>query len=126
MRIFLCALGVDGVPRVDMEGGDGWSEWRFGARWCWGFRRLIGVPAGGVVFALDGVLLGAADAAFLRTATVVAVVCGFIPVVWLAWLLGWGLVGVWCGLVAFIGLRLIAVVWRFRGERWTAVKLPAQ
>lgn len=76
------------------------------------------IVAGGVVFALDGVLLGAADASFLRTATILAVVLGFLPGVWLALLLGTGLTGVWCGLLAFVILRMVAVVWRFRSLRW--------
>jgi Na+-driven multidrug efflux pump len=43
-------------------------------------------PIGGVVFALDGVLLGAGDAAYLRTATVGGAVLGFLPLVWASWL----------------------------------------
>lgn len=73
---------------------------------------------GGVLFALDGVLLGAADAAFLRNITVAAVLGGFLPGVWLAYALDGGLVGVWCGLLAFIGVRMVAVVWRFRSMKW--------
>jgi putative MATE family efflux protein len=41
-------------------------------------------PIAGVVFALDGVLLGAGDAAFLRTATLGSAVLGFLPLVWLS------------------------------------------
>lgn len=79
------------------------------------------IPIGGVVFALDGVLLGAGDAAFLRNATVSAVLCGFLPPVWLAQAFGWGLTGVWCGLLAFMILRLIFVATRFRGEKWYGI-----
>ena len=79
---------------------------------------IVLVLLGGVVFALDGVLLGAADVSFLRNATIASVVLGFIPVVWLAWIFGWGLTGVWCGLLAFIALRLLAVWWRYRGDAW--------
>ncbi|MGO8249361.1 MATE family efflux transporter, partial [Rhizobium johnstonii] len=43
------------------------------------------IVAGGVVFALDGVLIGAADAAFLRNVTIASVVLGFLPGVWLAY-----------------------------------------
>lgn len=75
-------------------------------------------PVAGVVFALDGVLLGAADAAFLRTATVTAAVVGFLPLVWLALVFGWGLVGIWSGLAVFMLLRLVAVLWRERSGRW--------
>lgn len=76
------------------------------------------IVLGGIVFALDGVLLGAADAAFLRKATIIAVVLGFLPGVWLALLFDVGLIGVWCGLAAFLILRCIAVVWRCRGDAW--------
>ena len=76
---------------------------------------------GGVVFALDGVLLGAADVAFLRNATIVSALAGFLPLVWLSLMFDWGLLGVWLGLVAFVVFRLIAVVWRFRGNAWTTV-----
>ena len=76
------------------------------------------IPIGGVVFALDGVLLGAGDAAFLRNATVAAVMLGFLPPVWLAWYFGWGLTGIWCGLLAFMILRLVFVTLRYRGDAW--------
>lgn len=80
---------------------------------------LVGlIVMGGVVFALDGVLLGAADVTFLRNATLASVVIGFIPIVWLSLAFDWGLVGVWCGLAAFIAIRLMAVVFRYRGTAW--------
>lgn len=82
---------------------------------------VVMIILGGVVFALDGVLLGAADAVFLRNATIAAVLLGFVPGVWLALLFDWGLTGVWCGLLAFITLRLLAVVWRFQSMRWAVV-----
>ncbi|MDQ6896386.1 MAG: hypothetical protein M3171_07265, partial [Actinomycetota bacterium] len=31
---------------------------------------------------------------------------------------GWGLGGVWAGLAAFIGVRLVGMLWRARGDRW--------
>lgn len=76
------------------------------------------LPFAGVVFALDGVLLGAGDAAFLRTATLVSALLGFLPLVWLALAFGWGLAGIWSGLTAFILLRLVFVTWRARSGRW--------
>ena len=76
------------------------------------------VLAGGVLFALDGVLLGASDAAFLRTLTIGAVLAGYLPGVWLSAAAGWGLAGVWCGLATFIGIRTVGVVWRFATMEW--------
>ncbi|MGX9297627.1 MATE family efflux transporter [Tsukamurella paurometabola] len=83
---------------------------------------LVGmIPIAGVVFALDGVLLGASDAAFLRSATMAAALAGFLPLIWLSYAFGWGLAGIWSGLAAFMVLRCVAVVARFLGHRWERV-----
>lgn len=79
---------------------------------------IVMIILGGVVFAIDGVLLGASDAVFLRNASIIAVLAGFLPGVWISYLLDGGLTGVWCGLLAFIVIRMFAVVWRFRSMRW--------
>lgn len=83
---------------------------------------LVGmVPIAGIVFALDGVLLGASDAAYLRTATMISALVGFLPLIWLSYAFGWGLVGIWSGLAAFMVLRCIAVAARFLGDNWEQV-----
>jgi putative MATE family efflux protein len=79
------------------------------------------LPFAGVVFALDGVLLGAGDAAFMRTATVVSALIGFLPPIWLSLRFDWGLAGIWSGLSTFIALRLIFVGWRALSGRWLVV-----
>ncbi|AXB48053.1 MATE family efflux transporter [Amycolatopsis albispora] len=78
-------------------------------------------PIAGVVFALDGVLLGAGDAAFLRTATLVSAAAGFLPLIWLSLAFGWGLAGIWTGLTLFMFFRLAAVVLRWRSGNWAVV-----
>jgi len=78
-------------------------------------------PVAGVVFALDGVLLGAGDAAFLRTATISAAVLGFLPLVWASLAFDWGLVGIWTGLSAFMLVRLATVLARLRSGRWAVL-----
>ena len=78
-------------------------------------------PIAGVVFALDGVLLGAGDAAFLRTATLASAALGFLPLVWASYAFGWGLVGIWSGLSAFMVLRLVLVLIRTRSGKWARV-----
>lgn len=78
-------------------------------------------PIAGVVFALDGVLLGAGDAAFMRTATLLSAALGFLPLIWASLAFGWGLTGIWTGLAAFMVLRMIAVVWRTRSGQWAVV-----
>ena len=82
----------------------------------WFFAALQ--PVAGVVFAIDGVLLGAGDAAFLRTWTLLAAVVGFLPLIWASLAFGWGLAGIWAGLAAFMLVRLVAVLLRVRGGRW--------
>jgi Na+-driven multidrug efflux pump len=83
---------------------------------------LVGqLPLAGVVFALDGVLLGAGDAAFMRTATVVSALAGFLPLIWLSLVFDWGLAGIWSGLTMFIVLRLIFVGWRALSGRWVVI-----
>ncbi|GED97664.1 MATE family efflux transporter [Gordonia crocea] len=77
------------------------------------------LPIAGVVFALDGVLLGAGDAAFLRTATLGAALVAFLPLIWASHVFGWGLAGIWTGLLVFMLARLAAVYWRYRQGGWT-------
>jgi putative MATE family efflux protein len=83
----------------------------------WWFLAAI-QPLAGVVFALDGVLMGAGDVGFLRTLTIGAALVGFLPLSLLAVPLGWGLPGVWTGLALFLGLRLVGVLARVAGSRW--------
>lgn len=78
-------------------------------------------PIAGVVFALDGVLLGAGDAAFLRNATLGSAALGFLPLIWLSLALGWGLAGIWTGLSLFMLLRLATLLVRWRSGRWAVV-----
>ncbi|GAA4814154.1 MATE family efflux transporter [Actinomycetospora chlora] len=75
-------------------------------------------PVAAYVFALDGVLLGAGDAAFLRRITLGSALLGFLPVIWLSLALGWGLLGIWAGLALFIAARAVAVGVRVRGDAW--------
>ncbi len=75
-------------------------------------------PIGGVVFVLDGVLMGAEDFRFLFVSTAAAALGALVPVSLLALRLGWGLPGVWAGMAALLAVRLAATVWRLRDGRW--------
>ncbi len=76
------------------------------------------LPVAGIVFALDGVLLGAGDAKFMRNATLISALVGFLPLVWLSLIFGWGLLGIWSGLSTFMVLRLVFVGWRAFSGHW--------
>lgn len=84
---------------------------------AWWFFVLL-QPVAGVVFALDGVLLGAGDAAYLRTATILSATVGYLPLIWLSLGFGWGLAGIWTGLSLFMLLRLVTLLLRARSGRW--------
>ena len=86
--------------------------------WPW---FVVMQPAAGVVFALDGVLLGAGDAAFLRTLTLVAALLVFVPIDLAALHWQWGIGGVWAGLTAFILVRLVGTIARTMGSSWTVL-----
>ena len=76
------------------------------------------LPIAGIVFALDGVLLGAGDAKFMRNATLISALVGFLPLIWLSLVFGWGLFGIWAGLSTFMVLRLGFVGWRAFSGHW--------
>lgn len=117
--VFGCFLGVvfaslAGVlPQVFTSDGGVLGE--IPHAW-WFFVALQ--PIAGVVFALDGVLLGAGDAAFLRNATLLSAALGFLPLIWLSLAFGWGLAGIWTGLSLFMVLRLATLLVRWRSGRW--------
>jgi len=112
----LYGAGWQIVPRLFTSHGDVLHQAH--VLWPWFVAML---PVAGVVFALDGVLIGAGDVAFMRTLTVVAAVAGFIPLTLSALRWHWGIGGIWAGLAAFVLLRFVGMVWRTRGERWVVL-----
>lgn len=83
--------------------------------WPW----FVGMqPLAGVVFALDGVLIGAGDLRFLRNLTIVASVGAFLPAIWTAYALELGLGGIWAGLALFLVVRLVGLLLRLRTDAW--------
>lgn len=83
--------------------------------WPW---FVVMLPLAGVVFALDGVLIGAGDVRYLRNLTIVAALGGFLPAIWLAYVLDLGLGGIWAGLTLFVVIRLVALLLRLRNGSW--------
>ena len=77
-------------------------------------------PPAAIVFALDGILIGAGDARYLAGAMVLAAAV-FVPLALAALALHWGIVGVWSALLALMGVRLATLAVRFAGRRWALV-----
>ncbi len=74
-------------------------------------------PLNGAVFALDGILIGAGDGAYLAWSMLAAFAASAVVAV-AALELDWGIVGVWAGLVVLIVVRLLLMLHRFAGRRW--------
>ena len=78
----------------------------------------LGQPVAGIVFVLDGVLIGAGDGAYLAGGGVLTL-AAYAPVALAVAALGGGLLGVWlafCGV--FMGSRLVVLHRRARGTAW--------
>ena len=85
----------------------------------WPLLALL-IPSGAVVFALDGILIGAGDTRFVAAAMVLSL-AAFVPVVLSAAAFGWGVVGVWAAIHVLMAARLATTAWRFAGRRWAVV-----
>jgi Na+-driven multidrug efflux pump len=77
----------------------------------------VSQPVAGVVFVLDGVLIGAGDQDYLAVAGLVATaVFGVAAAADVA--SGAGLPGLWFAIVAWLLARFGTLTWRARGTRW--------
>ena len=74
-------------------------------------------PVAGVVFVLDGVLIGAGDGRYLAWAGLVNLVA-FVPLALAVLAAGVGLVALWWALTGYLLTRLATLLWRERGDAW--------
>ncbi|GAA2262239.1 MULTISPECIES: MATE family efflux transporter [Kitasatospora] len=74
-------------------------------------------PVGGVVFVLDGVLMGAGDGPYLAWA-MLATLAVFAPVAWSVPALGGGLTALWWAWNLFMLVRAALLTARVRGGHW--------
>ncbi|MET8839251.1 MATE family efflux transporter [Streptomyces rubiginosohelvolus] len=77
----------------------------------------VSQPIAGVVFVLDGVLMGAGDGRYLAWAMLVTLVV-FAPVALLVPTLGGGLTALWWAMTLMMTVRLITLWLRTRSGRW--------
>jgi putative MATE family efflux protein len=82
----------------------------------WPLLALM-MPFNGAVFALDGILIGAGDTRYLAGSMLLSAAVS-IPLAVAALDAGWGIVGVWAALCAFIAVRLVTCGVRFVSGRW--------
>lgn len=74
-------------------------------------------PINGVVFVLDGLLIGAGDLGYLAFAMVIGFVV-FAPAALAVVVLGLGIGWLWAALVLFMVSRLVTLLIRWHGGRW--------
>jgi putative MATE family efflux protein len=86
--------------------------------WPWFVATL---PLSGLLFALDGILIGAGDVAFMRNVTLLGALGGFLPMTLAAAHFDLGLGGIWAGLLLFIVIRTVGCVQRTASGRWAVV-----
>lgn len=85
----------------------------------------LGQPVAGVVFVLDGVLIGAGDGRYLARAGLVTL-AAYAPIALACAAGSLGLVAVWASFAAvFMGARLVVLLHRARGDAWLVTGAPA-
>jgi Na+-driven multidrug efflux pump len=77
-------------------------------------------PLSGLVFVLDGVLIGAGDGRWLAGAQVLLLVA-YLPVAFVVRTQELSAAGLWIGFAVFMALRGLALSWRARSEAWAVV-----
>ncbi|MDH2388229.1 MATE family efflux transporter [Streptomyces sp. HNM0663] len=77
----------------------------------------VSQPIAGVVFVLDGVLMGAGDGPYLAGAMLVTLAV-FAPVALLVPTFGGGLSALWWAMALMMTVRMLTLWWRTRSGRW--------
>lgn len=83
-----------------------------------------GLPAHGIAFVLDGVLMGAGDMWWLAVAQSLLLIA-YLPLLYAVWASGvagtMGLVWLWVAFHGFMVMRALTLMWRARGDGWMVV-----
>jgi putative MATE family efflux protein len=74
-------------------------------------------PIAGVVFVLDGILIGAGDGPYLAITSLIAMVA-FLPAALAAYRFDTGLIGLWLAIGLWMAARFVTLTLRARGEAW--------
>ncbi|MEZ4874474.1 MAG: MATE family efflux transporter [Flavobacteriaceae bacterium] len=80
------------------------------------FMVILSQPLNALAFTLDAIFKGLGEMAFLRNVLLGATFLGFIPVLYFAKYLGWGLCGIWLAILCWVAFRAIALMIKFRNK----------
>ena len=79
-------------------------------------------PLNAIAFTLDSIFKGLGEMAYLRNALLIATFIGFIPVIYIAKYLQWGLRGIWIAFVVWIFLRAAILVYKYWQKYYALAK----
>jgi putative MATE family efflux protein len=82
-------------------------------------------PVSGVVFVLDGVLIGAGDGAYLARAGLVTLAI-YAPLAGLVWVADLGLTWLWIAYAGLLAARAVTLVLRERSDDWLVTGVPVR
>jgi putative MATE family efflux protein len=83
-------------------------------------------PVNALAFGLDGILLGAADTRFLMWAMLPCTILVFLPLALLSLAAGWGIVGIWLAIYAFVTARALVTGVRLRRGAWSRAGIRSE
>ncbi len=80
------------------------------------FMVLISQPLNALGFTLDAIFKGLGEMRYLRNVLLGATLLGFIPVLYFARYMGWGLTGIWLAILVWVGYRAVALIIKYRNK----------
>ncbi|WP_228236534.1 MATE family efflux transporter [Allomuricauda sp. M10] len=74
---------------------------------------ILGLPMNTLAFVFDGLFKGLGEMKYLRNVLLTATFLGFVPMLYLGKLLGWGFYAIWVAFVIWMLIRGFALLWKF-------------
>lgn len=78
------------------------------------FMVLVCLPFNALAFTTDSIFKGLGEMSFLRNVLLGATVFAFIPFLYIADYMNWGLIGIWAALIIWIAYRAVALIIKYR------------
>ena len=78
------------------------------------FILILGLPMNAMAFVFDGLFKGLGEMKYLRNILLLATFLGFLPMLYLGKLMGWGLYGIWLAFTVWMVIRGGTLIFKFR------------
>lgn len=80
------------------------------------FMVLISQPLNALAFTLDAIFKGIGEMGYLRNVLLGATLFGFIPTLYFAKYMNWGLIGIWLAILVWVAFRAVALLVKFKNK----------